>query len=165
MPLCETCRNIDFVAVSQSRPPKEILPEIPSQRFPSELNIFGYLCDDDITTSDSILLYRETVDDLKAAAHFCDLCRLVMASVEKVLASMKKAKENGFKYIIEGHQLWMCGTFTGDGVEILGYSGSPKNKLYPFCALRFSVAEGEYNIDGPFSSPPFLTIHCSYLWT
>lgn len=164
MPLCETCRNNDFVAVSQSRP-KEILSEIPYQRHPSELDLFGYLCDDDITTSDSILLYRETVDDLKAAAQLCDLCRLVMASVEKVLASMEKAKEKGFNYIIEGHQLWMCGTFTGDGVEILGLSGSRKNELYLFCGLRFSVAEGEYNIDWPFSSLPFITIHCSYLWT
>lgn len=160
MPLCETCRNIDFVAVSQSRP-KEISSEIPHQHFPGELDIFGYLCDDDITTSDSILLYHETVDDLKAAAQLCDLCRLVMASVEKVLASMKKAKENDFDYILEGHQLWMCGTFTGDGVEILGLSGSPENTLYLFCGLRFSVAEGEHNIDWPFSSPSFLTIHCS----
>lgn len=164
MPLCETCRNIDFVAVSQSRP-KEILSEIASQRFPSELDIFGYLCDDDITTSDSILLYRETVDDLKAAAQLCDLCRLVMASVEKVLASMEKAKENCFEYTTEGHQLWMCGTFTGDGVEILGLPGRARDEPYLFCSLRFSVAEGEYNIDWPFSSLPFLTIHCSYLWT
>lgn len=107
-------------------------------------------------TSEGIFLYHETVDDLRAGARVCDLCRLVIASVEKALAAMKKANKYHCSYIIEGHQLWMCGTFMGDGVEIMGLGGTREDKLYLFCGLRFSVAEGEYKTDRPSPSPPFL---------
>lgn len=143
MPLCETCRNVDFVAVSESRPNDLWFPHQP---FPSDLGIFAYECNDDIITSGSIRLYHETVDDLKAGAQLCDLCRIVMASVEKVLAGMRNSKEDNLDYIVESHQLWMCGTLDHDGIEIMSFSGNPKDRMYLFCGLRLSVAEGEYQI-------------------
>lgn len=166
MSLCETCRNIDFVQLERS---DSGVTKRPSEDVPLGLGLFYSKFERDIRTSTDLVLYHETLEDLVASAQLCDLCRLIVSPVEKVLANRRRVGKAVFYYRdLKAFQLWAARS-AHDGVFIVGISRDRWNEAFVLCNMVFRVDEGKHtqhlavpSLSFTYVSYRFLLFRCGF---
>lgn len=163
MPLCETCRSIDFVQLAKLD--SGVIKKLYKDKH-SGLGIFFIKFEREIRTSTDFVLYHDRLEDLMASAQLCDLCRLILSPVETVLANRRTVGEDlYYHHDLASFQLWACGYKTSvegeDGVSILGISKDRWTEAFLLCSMVFRVDEGKCNEHTKLRSSS--AIYASYL--
>lgn len=106
MPLCDTCSELDFAAISRRSV---------SKLFRSETgrNLFYYVARDaNLRGPEEVLTpYHKTLESLHISAKVCELCRLVQNSTDIFSRDMRS-----------GYEFWIGGRDSADGFQVLGFN-------------------------------------------
>jgi hypothetical protein len=152
--LCERCSSLDFATISEADARtyfgvNEGYPQGHDLYFfsvRSDLDELDYL---NISDLDRMLnLYHKDTKSLVIAAASCQVCKLVLGSVQQVFNAMARAREMDYDYRQVEYEFWICGRDDcSSGFMVLGFEhGDPKplqNRSYVLMAsIDFRVEQG-----------------------
>ncbi|KEY72507.1 hypothetical protein S7711_10184 [Stachybotrys chartarum IBT 7711] len=151
--LCERCSSLDFATISEADARtyfgvNEGYPQGHDLYFfsvRSDLDELDYLNISDLGRM--LNLYHKDTKSLVTAAASCQVCKLVLGSVQQVFNAMARAREMDYDYRQVEYEFWICGRDDcSSGFMVLGFEhGDPKplqNRSYVLMAsIDFRVEQ------------------------
>lgn len=143
MPLCSICLDINFSTILW--PDVKGYPE-PTGGWPPNFELYYYDARDwrDTDFEKALVPHHESLENLKASAWSCELCRLIERCVSETLATTKTSNDLGFRHIPESHYtFWLSGRNEADGFQIIGCHNELRHQYRIMGGAGVCVREGK----------------------
>jgi len=151
MPLCQICGRIDLLALTLQGQRRESDVLFASQGYPADLDLYYYYAPKD----DAFIPHHENLEELKASAATCELCRLIQTCVDETHGLHRIARRQGFCYDLSGHKLFLHARFGSDGFRIGSHKPGEGDWWDLMGGIGFCVDDGEISI---LPRSPFLKL-------